>query len=132
MGATAAETVREIESTRARLDGEIRELEGHLPQPAVWAKRLVGLAVGGGIGGTLFWLAAHRLRTKKKVQEAKAQEARAIIQLVPDRWAERMAEDGRWKLWGAAVGGAWLLLRLAEVRQMRRTNRLLLGRAGPA
>ena len=50
MGKSSAETVREIEDTRDRLESEIRELEGRLPQPAVWGKRLIGVAAGGGLG----------------------------------------------------------------------------------
>ena len=46
MGKSAAETVREIEDTRDKLESEIRELEGRLPHPAVWTKRLIGVAVG--------------------------------------------------------------------------------------
>jgi hypothetical protein len=50
MGQSSAETVREIEGIRSRMDSDFRELERRLPQPGVWAKRLVGILVGGGIG----------------------------------------------------------------------------------
>src|SRR3546814_11037016 len=58
MGQTTAETVKEIEATRSRLDSEFRGLEARLPAPAVWVKRLVGLAVGGGLDRT-----SHRLNS---------------------------------------------------------------------
>ena len=32
------------------MDADLRELERRLPQPGIWAKRLVGILVGGGIG----------------------------------------------------------------------------------
>jgi hypothetical protein len=50
MGQNSAETVREIEDIRGRMDADFRELERRLPQPGIWAKRLVGIVVGGGIG----------------------------------------------------------------------------------
>jgi hypothetical protein len=50
MGQNSAETVREIEGIRSRMDEDFRELERRLPQPGIWAKRLVGILVGGGIG----------------------------------------------------------------------------------
>ena len=66
MGSSAAETGREIEETRSRLESDIRELEGRLPKPAIWAKRVVGVAVGGGIGGSVFWFGVRRIRKRRK------------------------------------------------------------------
>ncbi len=63
MGETAAETMKEIEATRIRLDGELRELEGRLPAVATWAKRAAGVAVGGGALGVA---ARFALRRKRK------------------------------------------------------------------
>ena len=48
MGETAAETMKEIEDTRDRLDGELRQLEGRLPAAARLAKR--GAAALAGVG----------------------------------------------------------------------------------
>jgi hypothetical protein len=132
MGASAAQTVREIEETRTRLDSELRELERRMPAPARWAKRIVGLAVGGGIGGAAFWFAAKRLRRKRLEQRAEERPVQAVVNVLPERWADRLTEtleDDRWKQWAAVVGGAWLLFRLAELRQMRRMNRALLAGA---
>lgn len=65
MGETAAETMREIDATRNRLDGELRQLEGRLPAAARLAKRAVAAAVGVGVlgVGTRF---ALRRRGKKE------------------------------------------------------------------
>lgn len=131
MGASAAQTVREIEETRTRLDSELRELERRMPAPARWAKRVVGVAVGGGLGGAAFWFAAKRLRRRRSEQK-KRRPVQAVVNVVPERWADRMSEtleDDRWKPWAAAIGGAWVLFRLAELRQMRRMNRALLAGA---
>jgi hypothetical protein len=69
MGQTTAETVKEIEATRSRLDSEFRELEARLPAPAVWAKRLVGLAVGGGVVTTLLIATVKRMRGSREQKE---------------------------------------------------------------
>jgi hypothetical protein len=60
MGETAAETVREIEATRSRLDAEIHELEGRLPAAAMWAKRAAGALAGVGLLGAVTRFALHR------------------------------------------------------------------------
>jgi hypothetical protein len=129
MGQSAAQTVREIEDTRGRLDAELRELEQRLPSPAVWAKRAVGIAVGGGIGGTVLMMAVRRAR--KRRQKPKEIPVQPVIQMVPDEWAKRMSgvvESGEWQGWLAAGAGVWLLIRLAEMRQMRKINRALVAR----
>lgn len=133
MGESAAETVREIEETRARLEGDIRELEDRLPAPAIWVKRVVGLAVGGGIGGTLFWFGMKRIRTRRRKKEAEAR-AQAVVHVIPEQWAEAMGrafENGQWKGWLAGAGSIWLVLRLAEIRQLRKMNRMMMVSARP-
>ena len=135
MGESAAQTVREIEDTRGRLDAEIRELEDRLPKPAIWTKRLIGVAVGGGAGGALFWFTVKRMRGRKKAAKKVAETVavQPVVNILPEGWGEKVSEameDGRWKPWAAAAGGIWVLLRLAELRQMRRMNRaLIVGRA---
>jgi hypothetical protein len=125
MGQSTAQTVREIEETRERLDAELRELESRLPKPAVWTKRLVGMVVGGGAGATAFLFAVKRFRKKKKQKLPEAQ-VQAVINVLPEGMAERISdalEDGRVKQWAAAAAGVWMLLRLAELRQLRKLNR---------
>ncbi|MGH2723773.1 MAG: hypothetical protein ACRDI0_05825 [Actinomycetota bacterium] len=47
MGKSAAETVREIEDIRDRIEGNFRELEQRMPRAGIWAKRALGLALTG-------------------------------------------------------------------------------------
>jgi hypothetical protein len=63
MGETPAETLREIEATRTRLDGEFRELEGRLPAAAAMTKRVAAVALGtGALGVTTRFLLRRRKR----------------------------------------------------------------------
>jgi hypothetical protein len=63
VGTSAAETLREIEDIRGRLESDMRELERRVPQPAVWLKRMLGFAVGGGIALILLrWALKRRKR----------------------------------------------------------------------
>jgi hypothetical protein len=130
MGENAAQTVKEIEDTRDRLESEIRELEDRLPSPALWTKRLVGLAVGGGVGGSMFWFLVRRARSKRKAKKAvEAASVNAVIQVVPEEWGRKISdalEDGRWKPWAAAALGGWALFRMAELRQHRRMSAAML------
>jgi hypothetical protein len=65
MGQTPAATMTEIEATRRRLDGEIRQLEAMLPRPVAWGKRIVAVLLGGGLGGTILLMLVRRRRAKK-------------------------------------------------------------------
>jgi len=128
MGKSSAETVREIEATRERLDAEIKELEHRLPPPARWAKRIAGVAFGGGVAGSLFWFGVRKVRGRKK-QKVAPDRVQTVVQVLPEEWADRVSgamDDGRWKLWVGAIAAVWLLLRLAELRQLRRMNRVLI------
>ena len=61
MGASAAETLREIEDIRGRLEADMRELERRVPQPAMWLKRMIGFALGGGMALILLrWVLKRR------------------------------------------------------------------------
>ena len=129
MGESAAQTVREIEETRERLQDEIQELQDRLPQPAVWTKRVIGVAVGGGIAGTAFWMTVRRRRKARARRRAVAAPGTTVVQLVPDRWAGAVSEaleDGRWKPWVAGAAGAWVLFRILEAVQAARLRRALL------
>ena len=128
MGQSAAATVKEIEDIRGRLDADMRELERRLPQPAVWAKRAVGVAVGGGVTGIVL-LSVLRRRRRKRRQGQAIEIVKPVVNVVPENAAERFSEalaDGRWKPWVAAGAGAWLAMRLLEVRQLRQLNRRLI------
>lgn len=57
--------MREIETTRNRLDGELRELEGRLPAAAKVAKRAAGALAGVGFLGLATKFALRR-RGKKE------------------------------------------------------------------
>jgi hypothetical protein len=65
MGETAAETMREIDATRNRLDGELRQLEGRLPAAARMTKRALAALAGVGFLGVATRFALRR-RGKKE------------------------------------------------------------------
>ena len=65
MGETAAETMREIDATRNRLDGELRQLEVRLPAAAKLAKRAAAALAGVGFLGMAMRFALRR-RGKKE------------------------------------------------------------------
>lgn len=125
MGQNAAQTVREIEEVRGRLTSDLQELQERLPKPAVWAKRVVGLAVGGGVASAAFWFVVRRVRKRGR----RSGEVQAVVNVVPEEVVDavrRRLEDDRWKGVALGIGGAWLLFRLAELRQLRRMNRAML------
>ncbi len=127
MGENAAQTVREIEQVRDRLDGEVRELEDRLP-PVHVAKKVAGTLMVGGTG-TVFWWAVRRARSRKnKKRKTQSRTVEAVVQIVPDRWAKDVAQalnDGSWQRPAAYAAGAWAIFKVAEVRQLRRMNKLL-------
>jgi hypothetical protein len=120
--------VREIEETRSRLESNLRELEERMPQPAVWAKRAVGFLVGGGTAATVALIALRR-RKKKRQEKERLERVPAVIQVLPDRWAEKVSDrlsEGSWKPYAAGAVALYVLFRVAELRQLRRMNRSLL------
>jgi len=125
MGENAAETVREIEDVRTDLESKVRVLERRLPAPAVWAKRAVGFAVGGGAGSTAFWFVVRRLRSKRG--KAKAERGAPAGTTVIELALPNVPEQARPWIYGAAA--VWVVLRVSQVREARRTNRLLAARA---
>ena len=132
MGENAAATVTEIEETRDRLEDSLTELQDRLPAPAAWAKRVAGIAAAGGAATTMTMFVIRRRRKKKAVAKAATAATvpvNAVIQVLPDRWAERIREgldDGAWKPWAAGAAGVYVAFRLAEIRQLRRMNKALL------
>jgi hypothetical protein len=130
MGENSAQTVKEIEDVRDRLDGELRELEERLP-PAHVAKRVGATLLTGTTGTVTFWV-LRRARAKRKAKKAPPPAVSTLVQVVPDRWAKQVAEmveDGTWRRPAAYAAGAWAVFKLAEVRQLRKMNKLLASRA---
>jgi len=66
MGQSAAETVTEIQRTRERIERNLRTLEERMPEPALWAKRIVGTVIGGGVGMTIVMFFMRRARRQRK------------------------------------------------------------------
>jgi hypothetical protein len=128
MGEDAAQTVEEIEVLRDRLDGEVRALENRLPAPARWTKQLVGLALGGGVGGSVFWFAIRKVRSKRQEKKAASPESmQTVIRLLPDDVADdlarqiaRIVDSGAWRPWAGGIAALWLVTRMAELRTLRR------------
>lgn len=121
MGERSLETVREIEETREKLEGKLLALEERMPALTP-VKRMAGLAVGGGVGGTMFWFAVKRVRARKAKKKAAEQPVNAVINLVPDNLAtkvQEMMEDERAKQYALGFAALWVLLKLAELRQLR-------------
>jgi hypothetical protein len=121
MGQRSLETVKEIEQTREALDSKMHALEERMP-PLTVVRRVAGLAVGGGIGGSVFWFTVRRVRARKRRKEEEAQPINAVINLVPDRWAKRLEEAMQGehaKQWALGLAALWLIVKLAEIRQMR-------------
>ncbi|MFL5799329.1 MAG: DUF3618 domain-containing protein [Actinomycetota bacterium] len=129
MGENSAATVREIEQTRERLEEELTELQDRLPAPAVWAKRAAGVAASGGAAATIALFVIRRRRRKREAEEAaRLAPMNAVIQVLPEDWADRVRaglEDGRWKPWVAGAAGLYVAFRLAEIRQLRKMNKAL-------
>jgi hypothetical protein len=99
------------------------------------AALLKGLTAAGGTGAAL--VLARRARNRKRSATERAQEAAKRLpdraRQLPDQWARSAAarmEEQEWRVWGlAALAATWLLLRFAEVRQLRKMNRILISRA---
>ena len=127
MGESAAQTVKEIEDVRDRLDGELRELEERMPAARTTQRIAAGLLTGT-TGSVTFWL-VKRVRARRK--KSRSVPVNAVVQVVPDQVVERVSkamEDGSWKGPASLAAGAWALFKIAEVRQLRRMNRLLASR----
>lgn len=123
MGTSAAETVKEIEELRERLQSDVETLEERLPAPALLAKRILGVAAGGGVAAAGLWFLVRKMRGRKK-EDAPA--SAAVIQVLPGDLGKVLRErldDERLKRWALAAAGTWLVFRLAELRQLRRLSR---------
>ena len=125
MGQRSVETVREIEETREKLEGKLLALEERIPALTP-VKRVAGLAVGGGMGGTIFWFVVKRMRARKQKKQPAVPPVNAVVNLVPESWATKvgeMMEDERAKQYAVVAFGVWTLLKLAEIRQLRALRR---------
>ena len=81
---------------------------------------------------TLWTLRRIRKRRKQRAVEKANAPMAAVIKVVPDRWADQVSEmvaDGTWKRPAAYAGAAWMVMKLAETRQLRKMNKLLASRA---
>jgi hypothetical protein len=126
MGESAAETVREIEAVRGDLEGKVRVLEDRLPKAAALGKRVIGIAVGGGAGSTVFWFVVRRLR-KRRAPARKTKQVAQVGSTVIELAVPEISDEARPWLYGAAA--MWVVIRLAEIRETRRMNRLMAKRA---
>lgn len=136
MGENSAQTVTEIQQTRERIEHNLRELEERLPPPAVLGKRAVGFVVGGGVTGTLAFAAIKRMRRRRSKRHPAKDAQTTVIHVLPEGFGESLrngpvakaVKDGEWKPWAAGAATAWLLMKTAELRRMRKLNRALLDR----
>jgi hypothetical protein len=129
VGQRSAETVREIEQTREHLEGKLLALEERMPASLTFVKRVAGVAVGGGVGGTMFWFTVKRARARKRRKEAE-KPITAVVNLVPERWADKIGElmaDERAKQWAVGVFGVWVIVKISEIRQLRALRRAPIG-----
>jgi hypothetical protein len=129
MDQATAQTVREIEQTRERLGTHLQELEERLPAGTT-VRKVAGFALGGGAGTTIFWFAVRRMRARRAAAAAKAP-VRMVVNMLPDDVAKSMRkaiDDGEWKGWVAGIGTAWVLFRLAELRQLRKMRTAMIAR----
>ena len=69
MGESASETVKEIEDIRGRIDDEFAELERRMPAIAKVGKKAAGVALGGGLGGTILLKVLRGKRKKRLAAE---------------------------------------------------------------
>lgn len=128
MGESAAQTVREIEDTRGKLETELRELEDRLPEPKAVARR-AAVVGGGAVAATAGLVLVRRtLRARRAKRAAARARTKVVLRALPDRVATpigEVLEADQWKVVVAGVGVVWFVLRVAELRQLRRLNRVL-------
>ena len=92
-----------------------------------------GLTAAGG-GGTVLLIArrARKRRQRRAAEEAARKtvsKVQRVAQQLPEQWSETVTdrlEDERWRIWAATFAVlAWVLFRMAELRQLRRLNRAM-------
>jgi hypothetical protein len=106
---------------------------------------ITGLTAAGGTGAALALARRARRRRRSTAERAQAMAKKLPEQAkrfpgrarkVSGQWAKDMSsrmermEEQQWRMWGlAAVVLTWFLVRMAEVRQLRKMNRILISRA---
>jgi hypothetical protein len=118
VGENPAETVKQIEATRARLDRRLDELESRLPGRTTF-RRVLRLALGGGVGGAIFWMAVRRLKRGRRERAgavALPPPPPVEVRVVPERW-ERAVATEQAKAFAVALATAWLGMKLLSLRR---------------
>ena len=118
MGENPAETVKEIEATRGRLDRRLDELESRLPGRTTF-RRVIRLALGGGVGGAIFWMVVRRLTSShRQRREAPAlpPPAPVEVRVIPEHW-ERTVATEQAKAFALALVTAWLGTKVLALRR---------------
>lgn len=126
MGEGTTRAVKEIEEARERLQGDLEELAGRLPrlpQGSETGKKVLIPAAGAAAGGLVVWLIDRKTKRKRAAREAAAQ-------VVPDELMDAF-RDGRWRSPATVAVGIWGLLRLAEIRSIRRLSKALVKASAP-
>lgn len=118
MGETSTETAKEIEDVKGRLEQEIHTLENRLPTPPKSAKK-AGLALG--VAGAALLLGRTFAKRSRKRAISKLESAQ---ELIPEK-VRGAFEEGQWTTWAGIAAGAWLVVRLSELRQLRKINKAL-------
>ncbi len=81
MGQGSAETVREIETIRNRIESNVRELERRVPQPELWLKRFIGAAIGGGMAATILGSVLWRMRVSRSRKAIDAADGVVLVRM---------------------------------------------------
>lgn len=81
MGESAAQTVREIEAIRDRIDEDLDALGETLPPPETLKKQAMLAAVGGVVAVFSLWYLSHRLRVRSEDRRVKRLVKEAIEEL---------------------------------------------------
>ena len=118
MGESSAATVKEIEEIRERLETNFEELERRMPAPAIWGKRLVGMAVGGGIGALVLRQVLKRA-AKAPIEKAKNKAKAKVKETVAGPGPTTSGGGVPWKPLVAAGVGVWVALKLIKRNQRR-------------
>ena len=110
MGSKTADTLKDIETLRARLDGTLSELEKRLPPAAAMAKRAAAIAAGG-VGSTVVLFIVRRLRKRGSKAEPESQKPYSVT-----------VKSGISVPAALGVAAVWAGVRIFEARQRSRVQ----------